>query len=567
LLCGSAFTSFGADTLRLSDAGEDAVRALVKGPAAGAAYDGYIVSIKDDRLGQLDIGAMHRVADKVINRNIAIVKKPEDVLKFASPEDIENIGPDYRVTAYSFPKTAPRDIYYNSPENRQWGVKYIRADGGWQAGYRGEGVNVAILDTGLNYGHEDISRNKIRGGFNWVNKDFYPADDNGHGSMVAGIIAADTDNVPSGSTVATGMAGIADKASLYIYKTLNSGGSGKVSDVINTLYDISNSKTRYDVINISLGHEGYVDEENEVIQKIIKKGTILICAAGNGGDLGKLSNKVNYPAGYAGTVGVGSIARTGNVSVFSTKNKSIDVVAPGEDILSLDFITSNGYVSQAGTSFAAPMVAAAAAMAKQRDKSINAHSFLEALKRTSTDSGSAGYDFSYGNGILNIAKLTEYLNTRSLRIVFEPAGGKVSGAKSKIVWPGGKYGKLPKAKKGKLGFAGWFTKVKGGKIITRTTSVAASSNSEQTLYARYGKKYKVSFDANGGKKLSKSKRAKTVVKGGVYGEMPKPSKKGYTFNGWFTRKKGGTKIKETTSVKLKKSRTLYAHWKKNKAKK
>jgi uncharacterized repeat protein (TIGR02543 family) len=200
-----------------------------------------------------------------------------------------------------------------------------------------------------------------------------------------------------------------------------------------------------------------------------------------------------YPAAYDGVIGVGSIGKNGVVSDFSTKNKSVDVVAPGEMMVGLEYSTNNGYLVKYyrfggrnnpldGTSFAAPVVAAAAAMAKQRDKNIDANAFLTALKRTSRDAGASGYDTAYGNGILDIGRLVNYLNTKATKLTFNANGGTV-GTKSKEVWAGGKYGKLPTPKRGKYGFGGWYTKKTGGKRVTDLSTVGSAA--KVTLYAHW----------------------------------------------------------------------------------
>jgi uncharacterized repeat protein (TIGR02543 family) len=118
---------------------------------------------------------------------------------------------------------------------------------------------------------------------------------------------------------------------------------------------------------------------------------------------------------------------------------------------------------------------------------------------------------------------------------------------------------LPKASKSKYGFAGWFTAKKGGLRVTSDTKVDFTA--AKTYYAHWGKKYTVKFNAAGGKV---SKKKMTVVKGSLYGKFPKPSRKGYSFKGWYTKKSGGKKIESGQTVTIKKTSTFYAHWSKKK---
>jgi subtilisin family serine protease len=161
-----------------------------------------------------------------------------------------------------------------------------------------------------------------------------------------------------------------------------------------------------DVLLIPSVSYKYVARENEIIQKLLKKGVIIIASSGNNGNAKKKKNRTAYPAGYPGVIGVGAFDRDGKVTGSSTKNKTVDVSAPGKDIVSLSSKGKNSITfSLTGTSYAASYVAGAAAMAKQLDKRIDSKKFLKLLKSTSTDAGKKGYDKSYGYGKLNIKKL------------------------------------------------------------------------------------------------------------------------------------------------------------------
>jgi uncharacterized repeat protein (TIGR02543 family) len=463
---------------------------LTAEPVEGAPYDGYIVKV-DAAAASVDDAAMERVAETTVGDGIALVKKPADALRFADAGDIEAVEPNYKVTALDFPQTAPIDPHYA----QQWSLPYINALAAWQAGYRGAGVNIAIMDTGLVSGHEDLNGSKVLEQIDWVNGDYNAEDDNMHGSVVGGIIAADTNNYQLGTLNGVGMAGLSDQSNLIIHKVLDAQGSGDTVNILYALYHVLQDGNRIDVINMSLGHEGYLSIENELIQQIIAKGTIVVAATGNNGaDTDGTANYMNYPAGYSNVIGVGSVGSSGVVSSFSTKNDSVDVTAPGELMVGLKSGTTNGYwvkygyepgygqFPMDGTSFASPVVAAAAAMAKQRDKNINAGAFLTALKRSSTpEHGDTGYDISYGYGVLNLAALANYLQTGVLTATFDANGGKVSATK-KYVWAGGKFGTLPTPTKSGKGFGGWYTKKTGG---TRVTSLSTVGSSSLTLYAHW----------------------------------------------------------------------------------
>ena len=145
-------------------------------------------------------------------------------------------------------------------------------------------------------------------------------------------------------------------------------------------------------------------------------------------------------------------------------------------------------------------------------------------------------------------------NNNQYTITFNANGGSVS-TKNKTVEAGKTYGTLPTPTRTGHIFLGWYTAKSGGSKITSSAAVNISSN--QTLYAQWGKQYKVTFNVNGGKVTKKSK---TVVTGTTYGTLPKPTRKNYTFEGWYTAKKGGKKIVAGTQVNLTKNQTLYARW-------
>lgn len=148
-------------------------------------------------------------------------------------------------------------------------------------------------------------------------------------------------------------------------------------------------------------------------------------------------------------------------------------------------------------------------------------------------------------------------------VTFNANGGKLK-KKSKKVTPSKSYGKLPTPKKSGYCFSGWYTKKKGGKLITKTSKVETSS--KFTLYAHWSKPMTIKFDAQGG---VLSKTSKKVGKKGIYGKLPKPTKtintengpKAYYFVGWYTEPNGrGKYVKAESRIVYSKPHTLYARW-------
>lgn len=147
---------------------------------------------------------------------------------------------------------------------------------------------------------------------------------------------------------------------------------------------------------------------------------------------------------------------------------------------------------------------------------------------------------------------------KKITVKFNANKGKVS-KKSKKVSYEGTYGKLPSPKRDGYGFLGWYSKKKSGNKITKSSIV--QTKNKHTLYARWGKKTTVKFVTLSGKV---SKKSKKIVKGKKYGSLPTPTRKGYEFDGWYTKKSGGKLITSESKVTKTKNSTLYAYWKKEK---
>ncbi len=163
-----------------------------------------------------------------------------------------------------------------------------------------------------------------------------------------------------------------------------------------------------------------------------------------------------------------------------------------------------------------------------------------------------GWDDCHGclmNGFVCEIEPTSYT------VTFNPNGGSVSPT-SKTVTYGSTYGELPTPTRTGYTFTGWYTAASGGSQVTSSTTVTTAS--DHTLYAHWSAKpITVSFNANGG---SVSPTSKTVTYGSTYGELPTPTRNGYTFTGWFTAASGGSQVTSSTTVTTASDHTLYAHW-------
>jgi len=224
-----------------------------------------------------------------------------------------------------------------------WGVRRVGAPQVWRF-TRGEGVTVAILDTGISIDHPDLAP-RLRGVYNAVGGS--DDDHNGHGTHVAGIVA--------GGGIPGGVYGVAPKASLLAVKVLGDDGSGRLSDIIDGLDWCV--KQGAPVANLSLGTPVPHPLLKKAVDQAKAAGVLVVAAAGNSGPR---PQTLEYPAAYESALAVGACDRSGGVASFSSRGEGLDVVAPGKDIYSTWL--RGGYRRLDGTSMAAPHVAGVAAL-------------------------------------------------------------------------------------------------------------------------------------------------------------------------------------------------------------
>ncbi len=286
--------------------------------------------------------------------------------------------------------------------NETWGVARIQADPVHAEGIKGAGIKVAVLDTGINYNHPDLDNN-YKGGINLVNltqlNDPFDNSYNGHGTHVAGIIAAELDGA--------GVVGVAPAASIYAIKVLDGNGSGHLSDIIAGIeWAIAN---KMDIVNMSLGLKSYSQAFDEVCERANNSGVLLVAAAGNTGSYG--SGEVIYPALFPSVMAVGATDSYDAIYYNSAVGSNIDVVAPGAGIYST--MALNGYQYLTGTSQAAPHVAGVAALILSaglddlnNDGAINTQDLRLQLQNAAFDLGAEGKDDLYGFGLINAQAAT-----------------------------------------------------------------------------------------------------------------------------------------------------------------
>jgi len=277
-----------------------------------------------------------------------------------------------------------------------WGVQRIGADHVWSTN-TGKGVNVAILDTGVDYDHPDLAGN-IAGGINYAGswwKDgstnkLYWDDKYGHGSYCAGIVAALNNNI--------GVVGVAPGARLWVVKVLGDDGYGYISDIIQGLeWCVDNA---VDIASMSFGAAEYSESLANACNAAYDAGVLLVAAAGN-----EKGGPVIYPAAYESVIAVSATNTNDVIADFSSIGPEVELAAPGVSIKST--YRSGGYAIGSGTSMACPHVAGAAALAWAADPSLTAEQLRIRLRQTAEDLGAAGRDNLYGYGLVNASAASQ----------------------------------------------------------------------------------------------------------------------------------------------------------------
>lgn len=273
------------------------------------------------------------------------------------------------------------------------GISLMAAQKMWPT-TQGKGMVVAVVDTGIDYLHPDLKNNLVGG------KSFVPAekdymDLNGHGTHVAGIIAA------NGKIL-----GMAPEAGLLAVKVLNRDGVGTNSSIIQGLAWArrweGDKGQRVNVINLSLGGPFPNKALHNEIIKAVNAGITVVCAAGNAGDANPDTSEISYPAYYLETLAVGAINLQTGIADFSNSNDRIDVVAPGVDTYST--YPDNSYVKLSGTSMAAPHLSGAVALITSRYlmkfNQLPTPDYIRSyLHMQAVDLGDLGFDNLYGYGL------------------------------------------------------------------------------------------------------------------------------------------------------------------------
>lgn len=301
-------------------------------------------------------------------------------------------------------------------KDKLWGAERIQAVPLWSV-TRGSNVVVAVVDTGVNYNHEDLEKNiwintdevasngidddgngfidDVRG-WDFFNGDNDPMDDNGHGTSVAGVIAAQGNN-------SKGIIGVAMDAKIMALKCMGADKSGDTTKAVWAIkYAADNGA---DVINISWSARiSTSDDLDKAINYAVFKGVTVIVASGNHYD--NVSDF--YPANNAQVVTVGATDKDNQRAKFSNWGAKMDVVAPGVDIKTANI---SGYKDVDGTSVATGYVSGLTALLLHYAPSLDNQEVKTILRNSASDLGDAGWDEKYGAGLVNGVNMLRYAST------------------------------------------------------------------------------------------------------------------------------------------------------------
>lgn len=269
----------------------------------------------------------------------------------------------------------------------QWHLKFLDVASAHKVS-QGEGITVAVIDSGTDGEHPDLTGNVLPG-MDLISQGNGWGDTNGHGTGMGGLIAAHG----HGPGNADGALGLAPKAKILPFRINMDLGADTGPSVATAVREAVKRGAKIISLSVSTSSTAY-----DPIQEAIKAGVIVVASAGNRPD----DQHVGSPASYPGVVAVGAVGRDGNVADVSVRGRELVLMAPGVDIYSTS--REKKYRVGTGTSPSAALVAGAAALVWSKHPELTNQQIVEHLTATSTDKGAAGRDNDYGFGVINPVK-------------------------------------------------------------------------------------------------------------------------------------------------------------------
>jgi thermitase len=386
-----------------------------KSYASAASVDSALARYQATRLQTLaDIDVQVWQVEEGQELTIVDQLKAEPVVEYAEP--------NYRYHAFAIPS----DPYFGN----QWGLTKVQAPAAWDLTTGSTGITIAIIDTGIDPGHPDLA-SKIVAGYDFVSGDSNPTDGNGHGTHVAGIATAITNN-------GVGVAGMDWNARIMPIRVLDNSGSGWSSDIASGIDWAWQHGAK--VLNLSLGGTSYSSTMQDAVNAAHAAGSLVVAAMGNCRTTGPgcpVANPTNYPAAYNNVMAVAATGPTDTYSSFSQYGAHCDIAAPGGDMsyyhdpngiystmptypvyltTSYSYYTNYDYLN--GTSQATPYVAGLAALIWSTNSTLTPDQVQTAIQNTAVDLGTAGWDSNYGWGRINALAAVQVYSVPSVPALY-----------------------------------------------------------------------------------------------------------------------------------------------------
>lgn len=348
-------------------------------------------------VGASEISRISEIGTRLLRVPAGAEKRIVETLR--ANRNVEYAEPNYICRALATPDDAAVRLGY------QWNLERINAYSAWDI-TTGTSNRIAIVDTGISRGHPDLA-GKVVWGTRCISGDSSTdwADDHGHGTHVAGIASALTNN-------GEGVAGVSWGAELLAIKVLDSVGDGSYSDAAQGIIVAANQGAR--VINCSFGGDDRSETLDEAVRYAQDRGALVVAAAGNRGN-----DTPFYPAACPGVVAVAATDRSDRVTSYSNCGSHLWIAAPGGDSAAAGFcqdnptqcpgIVSTGWSStsgdayywMSGTSMAAPHVSGLASLIWSVNSLLSPTEVRDIIRHTATDLGEPGWDAYYGWGLID----------------------------------------------------------------------------------------------------------------------------------------------------------------------
>lgn len=338
----------------------------------------------------------------------------------AASRALERLAPDSNVVWAERDQIAAYAYVPDDPfiQGQPW-LETIDLHGAWNLTFGSPSIVVAVIDSGVSHDHPDLA-GKVLPGFDVLNNHAEPVDEVGHGTAVAGIIAARGDD-------GIGIAGVAMEATILPVKVGSAEGSPISAIVSGIIWAVDNGA---DIVNLSLSSELPSDALYDAVLYAHSNGVPVVTAAGNG------PKAIAYPAAWPETISVGASTSWGELAGFSSRANRVDIIAPGSGILSTwsNPHEGDGWSSVSGTSFAAPIVAGTLALLLTIDPTLSIEEMRTLLTTSTIPVGGVDPEPGSGAGLIDAGATLRALLTRSFEQTWQPADQPVADGFVERTW-------------------------------------------------------------------------------------------------------------------------------------